>query len=106
MKIGSNIRKIRMSLGIKQEELAFALNVSQSYLSKIETNRSKIYVDDLLKIAAYTNKPVGVFFSEQVSETRRPEISKQREEIIGLLREQHRCLQLLLEQETACGKNS
>jgi len=38
---GSEIRKLRVSLGISQEELAHAVGVEQSLVSKIELDRIK-----------------------------------------------------------------
>jgi len=36
MKLGKNIKKYRKQLGLSQEELADRMNISRSYLSKIE----------------------------------------------------------------------
>jgi transcriptional regulator with XRE-family HTH domain len=96
MKIGTRIRKIRICLGIKQDELASVLDVSQSYFSKIESNRTRIYVDDLVKIAEYTNTPIAEFFSTENSEEPLNETAR-REKILQLLAEQNRYLQLLMQ---------
>ncbi|OMP77248.1 helix-turn-helix domain-containing protein [[Flexibacter] sp. ATCC 35208] len=99
MELGTAIRRIRINLGIKQEELAAALDVSQSYLSKVESNKSKLYVDDLVRIAEYTNTPLINFFTEEMKEEPSGHDSIQRNEILNLLKEQNRYLQLLVDKK-------
>lgn len=99
MEIGTAIRKIRIRLGIKQEELAAALEVSQSYLSKVESNKSRLYVDDLVRIAEYTNTPIINFFSEDTEEGVTEQEMLQRKELLTLIREQNKYLQLLIDKD-------
>lgn len=99
MKIGTAIRRLRISLGIKQEELAAALDVSQSFLSKVESNKSKLYVDDLVRIAEYTNTPIINFFSEQSEEENLEQERNKREELLVLLRANNDYLQKMIEKE-------
>lgn len=60
MKIGQNIKKYRKLLGLSQEELADKMNMSRSYLSKIEApNCEKSFsVETLFVIAEALEIPV------------------------------------------------
>ncbi|SKA45474.1 Helix-turn-helix domain-containing protein [Chitinophaga eiseniae] len=100
MEIGTTIRKIRLRLGIRQEELAVALEVSQSYLSKIESNKSRVYVDDLVRIAQYTNTPITDFLSENAVDGPSEQEKLQRKEMLILLQQQNKYLQQLVDKDS------
>lgn len=62
MKLGSSIKRIREDRGIKQNELAERSNISQTYLSQIESNTktpSAAVVEDL---AQALGTPVGIIY--------------------------------------------
>ncbi len=61
---GFKIKKEREKKGIKQLELAEAVNVSQSWLSKVESELSQPDSNTLEKIANYLNVPVQQFIKE------------------------------------------
>jgi transcriptional regulator with XRE-family HTH domain len=61
MSLGLKIRQIRNAKGIKQEELASCLGVSQGTLSKMENDTSPILALDLKKIADYLQVPFNEF---------------------------------------------
>jgi transcriptional regulator with XRE-family HTH domain len=61
---GFKIKKEREKKGIKQLELAEAVNVSQSWLSKVESELSQPDSNTLEKIANYLNVPIQYFIKE------------------------------------------
>ena len=61
---GEHLRRIRLSVGGKQEELANHLNISTQSVSKWENNQSLPSLDLLPSIAEFYNCPINVFFSE------------------------------------------
>lgn len=61
---GFKIKKEREKKGIKQLELADAVNVSQSWLSKVESGHSQPDSSVLEKIASYLDVPIQNFIKE------------------------------------------
>ncbi|MDI9392773.1 MAG: S24 family peptidase [Synergistota bacterium] len=51
MNIGSNIRKLRLSVGITQKQLAEKIGVSQTHMSQMEKGNRRVDADWLPKIA-------------------------------------------------------
>lgn len=49
--VGQNLRRIRVGLGVSQEQLAFDAGVDRSYLGGIERGEENPSVDTLEKIA-------------------------------------------------------
>lgn len=68
MGIGTKIRQIRHSKNIKQEELAYHLDMSQGTLSKIENEKLDISAVDLIKVADYTQTPINSLTSNSVQD--------------------------------------
>jgi transcriptional regulator with XRE-family HTH domain len=64
---GYKIKKEREKQGIKQLTLAEAVNVSQSWLSKVESGLSEPDSNKLEEIAQYLNVPVQNFIKEGFS---------------------------------------
>lgn len=62
MDIGSAIKTIRKSTSLNQGDLAKKLDVSQAYLSNIETGRKKPSFGLLEKIAKTVNVPLPILF--------------------------------------------
>ena len=50
LKIGYNVRTIRIQKGISQKELARRVGVSQAHISDIERNKRRASISVLLKI--------------------------------------------------------
>lgn len=77
-KIGKNIRAVRKSAGLSQEELAERVNISVTHMSHIETGNTKlslqVFVDiaDALDVSADEilgrNTAVSCDFGEEISE--------------------------------------
>lgn len=51
----SNIKKYRMSRGLKREEMSLALGYDNSYISKLEKEKINITIDKIEQIAKYLN---------------------------------------------------
>ena len=61
---GEHLRRIRLSVGSKQEDLAKFLNISTQSVSKWEKGLSLPSIDMLPKIAEFYNCTINSFFSE------------------------------------------
>jgi transcriptional regulator with XRE-family HTH domain len=61
-KVGSNIRLRRTMLGLTQEQLASALNISYQQVQKYETGANRISAGRLYEIAKHLNVEIGFFF--------------------------------------------
>ncbi len=57
MSIGKELRNLRLSLKITQQEFAHALGITQAALSRIESGRSEIPDAMLIKIATEHKRP-------------------------------------------------
>ena len=71
-KIGNNIRKWRNIKGIKQKDLAFALQVSEAAVSNIENDLSNITVGQLEEISIVLNVSIEQLLSDPESKFRIP----------------------------------
>ncbi len=60
--IGENIKKARILAGFTQEKLAERIDVSLSVISRLETGRTMVSVEKLVRISRVLNVPVGAFF--------------------------------------------
>ncbi len=60
-KIGLRIRKVRLSLNIKQKDLARKIGISQGALTNFELGRRKISLEWLVKISRVLETPVSYF---------------------------------------------
>ncbi|MEJ5229581.1 MAG: cupin domain-containing protein [Pseudothermotoga sp.] len=65
MDIGEKIKRLRMSRGLTQEELAMRTDLSRSFISQLESNKTSISVDTLEKILRALGSDLKAFFSEQ-----------------------------------------
>lgn len=64
MNVGERIRKIRKNNELTMNDLALKLDISQSYLSKIERGDTKASVDLVEKICSIVGISLGVFFND------------------------------------------
>ena len=60
--IGSKLRKLRILMGISQEELGDYIGVSFQQIQKYEKGQSKITASKLFEIANFLGKDVSFFF--------------------------------------------
>ncbi len=63
--IGSKIKERRLILGIKQEEIAFALDVNPSHISNIECGRVNPSLTALVRIANVLQCSVDYFINDE-----------------------------------------
>ena len=84
--LNENIRAIRKSKGLSQEELAIKLNVVRQTISKWEQGLSVPDSDMLLAISEALETPVSTLLGETVAETNAEDLStiSQRLEVINL----------------------
>lgn len=69
-KIGNNIRKWRNIKGIKQKDLAYALQISEAAVSNIENDLSNITVGQLEEISIALNISIEQLLSDPESKFR------------------------------------
>lgn len=50
-KFGKRIRKIRLKVGLSQEELGFKANVHRTYIGSIERGEQNISLDNIARLA-------------------------------------------------------
>lgn len=63
--IGRNIKKYRVLNGYTQRSLSEALNLSESFIAKLESRTNQtISIDTLLMIAELLNVDITVFFDK------------------------------------------
>lgn len=67
MKIGTQLKTTRLLLGLTQEQFSAGI-VTESYYSRVESNKSNISMDSLLKILNYNQVSLYDFFEPIVSE--------------------------------------
>ena len=60
--IGENIKKARIKAGYTQEKLAEKIDVSLSVISRLETGRTMVSVEKMLRIARVLNAPIASIF--------------------------------------------
>ena len=84
--LNENIRAIRKSKGLSQEELAIKLNVVRQTISKWEQGLAVPDSDMLLAISEALETPVSTLLGETVAETKAEDLSaiSQRLEVINL----------------------
>jgi transcriptional regulator with XRE-family HTH domain len=68
-KVCEKLRALRKKHQYSQEDVAQVLGISQNAYSLIESGRSKIYLDRLIKISALYKVSIH-FFLEEVNEVR------------------------------------
>lgn len=64
MSVGQNIRKLREAKGIKQNELAEAVGIGRSYLSRIERGSSVVHIELAADIAKELNCTINTLLEE------------------------------------------
>ena len=66
--IGRNIKKYRKLRGYTQRSLSEALNLSESFIAKLESHTNQtISIDTLLMIADFLDVEITVFFNMVIS---------------------------------------
>ncbi|AQX84776.1 helix-turn-helix transcriptional regulator [Elizabethkingia bruuniana] len=65
--VGSRIKRIREEKGIKQEYMAYELDISQSNYGRLEKQDSRLTVPKIQKIAGVLGVSVALLFGEEIS---------------------------------------
>ncbi|QGH36099.1 helix-turn-helix domain-containing protein [Gracilibacillus salitolerans] len=73
LNIGEQLRSLRKSLNLTTQEVANRVNISQSYISRFENNRSVPDVDMLAKILNALGTDLATFFSYSEDNQKIPE---------------------------------
>ncbi|MCA9886668.1 MAG: helix-turn-helix transcriptional regulator [Anaerolineae bacterium] len=68
---GDRVRRARLDLGLKQEELAEILGTSQAVVSNVENGVSALSVPDLPRWADALKKPIMYFYDEHALDWQR-----------------------------------
>ena len=68
MNLGTAVKTIRNNNGLKQNEFAERLGITQAYLSQIENNKKKPSLEVIEQIATSTNTPIPVLFWFSITE--------------------------------------
>ncbi|WP_407484975.1 helix-turn-helix domain-containing protein [Elizabethkingia miricola] len=63
--VGSRIKRIREEKGIKQEYMAYELDISQSNYGRLEKQDSRLTVPKIQKIARVLGVSVALLFGEE-----------------------------------------
>jgi transcriptional regulator with XRE-family HTH domain len=83
MKLGTAIKLIRTSSGLKQKDVAARLGVTSNYVSLLESGNREPSVSLLKKLATIFGVPVGLFFLWEANEP--PSSKKNIEQLRHLL---------------------
>lgn len=68
MDIGKTIRELRKKKGLKQNQLAEKAQLTQAYLSKIESNSKEPTIGSLKSIADSLNVPLPILFFHSMTD--------------------------------------
>jgi transcriptional regulator with XRE-family HTH domain len=66
--IGAKIKKIRLSKGLSQTQMATLLNMTQSAYSRIETDGVNVIFEQIISIAYITEAALYEFFPNDLAE--------------------------------------
>ena len=65
--VGTRIRKIREERGIKQENIADEMGITQSSYGRLEKNDNRLTVTKLVKISEILDVSISVLFGEKAT---------------------------------------
>lgn len=68
MELGNKIRKLRLSLGLTQEEVAARADLARSFISQVETSKTSPTVENLERIIKAVGSDLKSFFSDYKSQ--------------------------------------
>lgn len=92
MESGSNIRNLRIQHGYTQEQLAKALNIDRSYLSRVEAGQKGCSVDLFIQLSNFFQVSIDylVLGIERYSFTKAEDVANMKKDISELIE----CLKL------------
>ncbi len=68
MELGNKIRKLRLSLGLTQEEVAARADLARSFISQVETDKTSPTLENLERIIKAVGSDLKTFFSDYKSQ--------------------------------------
>jgi transcriptional regulator with XRE-family HTH domain len=68
MTFGEKLRKLRVSLGMTQEEVAIRADLARSFISQVETDKTSPTLDNLERILKAVGTTLKAFFSDEKEE--------------------------------------
>jgi transcriptional regulator with XRE-family HTH domain len=74
--VGDNVKKLRLSAGLSQAELANRMGVDRAYVSGLEQGQRNPTVISLWHVAKALDVPIGSFFDEQKKRSGRASVGK------------------------------
>ncbi len=77
VEIGRNIRKYRLSKGLKQKDLAEKINMSEQHISHIESARTKLSLPTLVAIANVLEIDCNSLLGSTLAGSRKAVLSEQ-----------------------------
>jgi len=60
--VGSNVRRVRMAVGLTQAQLAVEIGVDRSYISGLELGTRNATIFSLARVAERLKVPISEFF--------------------------------------------
>ena len=68
VRIGLRIKQLRANAGLTQDQLAYAINLSRSYLAEVETGKRNISIVNLERICDGLQVSLTDFFADELFE--------------------------------------
>ena len=68
VRIGLRIKQLRANAGLTQDQLAYAINLSRSYLAEVETGKRNISIVNLERICDGLQVSMTGFFADELFE--------------------------------------
>ena len=68
VRIGLRIKQLRANAGLTQDQLAYAINLSRSYLAEVETGKRNISIVNLERICDGLQVSMTDFFADELFE--------------------------------------
>jgi len=68
MELGNKIRKLRLSLGLTQEDVAARADLARSFISQVETGKTSPTLENLERIIKAVGSDLKSFFSDYKSQ--------------------------------------
>ena len=88
--VGTRIRKIREERGIKQENIADEMCITQSSYGRLEKNDNRLTVTKLIKISEILNVSISLLFGEKATNVIHENKGDNAQAYIGTLVQQDR----------------
>lgn len=66
MRVGLRIKELRNALGYSQETLAYSIEMSRTYLAKVEIGKRNISIDNIDRIAQGLGVSLKEFFDSDL----------------------------------------